>query len=68
MQAYLVRVDELEKTSTEQLIFAGKDELDRVYPIPSAFAAYRSLVNPQGVSDRPAAAMRIKVKKAKGDV
>ena len=68
MQTYLVRVDELEKNCTEKLIFAGKDELDRVYPIPSAFEAYRSLINPRGVSDRPVAGKTLKDRKEKGDV
>lgn len=41
MTGYRIRVDELEKNCTEPLIFAGLDELEKIYPIPSAFEAYK---------------------------
>jgi A/G-specific adenine glycosylase len=41
MKGYRIRVDELEKNCTEDMIFAGHDEIEKVYPIPSAFEAYR---------------------------
>lgn len=44
MTGYRIRVDELEKNCTEPLIFAGLDELEKVYPIPSAFEAYKKEV------------------------
>lgn len=40
MIGYEVLVDELEKNCHEKMIFAGKDELERQYSIPSAFEAY----------------------------
>ena len=46
MKGYEVIVDELEKELKtdqwkEQVIFADKKELDKKYPMPSAFEAYR---------------------------
>lgn len=41
MIGYRIQVDELEKNCTEEMIFAGHDEIEKVYPIPSAFEAYR---------------------------
>ncbi|MBU3874454.1 A/G-specific adenine glycosylase [Faecalicatena sp. AGMB00832] len=41
MIGYEIKVDELEKNCSEEMIFARKSELDEKYPIPSAFEAYR---------------------------
>lgn len=43
MKGYEVRVDELEKSCTEKMLFVHPDEIERVYPIPSAFTAYKSV-------------------------
>ena len=43
MTGYEVIVDELEKNCREDMLFAGKDELEQKYPIPSAFEAYRNI-------------------------
>ncbi len=40
MTGYEIIVDELEKNCSEKMIFAGKDEIDKIYPIPAAFSAY----------------------------
>lgn len=40
MIGYEVLVDELEKNCSEKMIFAGREEIDRKYSIPSAFEAY----------------------------
>ena len=40
MIGYEVLVDELEKNCSEKMIFAGREEIDRKYSIPSAFDAY----------------------------
>ena len=40
MIGYEVIVDELERNCTKPLIFAEKDELTGMYPIPTAFSAY----------------------------
>lgn len=40
MVGYEVLVDELEKNCSEKMIFAGREEIDRKYSIPSAFEAY----------------------------
>lgn len=41
MIRYEIKVDELEKNCSEEMIFARKSELEEKYPIPSAFEAYR---------------------------
>ena len=41
MIGYEIKVDELEKNCSEEMIFARKSELEEKYPIPSAFEAYR---------------------------
>lgn len=41
MIGYEVRVDELEKNCSEKMIFAKKQELEDIYPLPSAFEAYK---------------------------
>ena len=40
MIGYEVLVDELEENCSEKMIFAGREEIDRKYSIPSAFEAY----------------------------
>ena len=40
MKGYLVKVDELEKACKEDFIFAESDEIEKQYPMPSAFAKY----------------------------
>ena len=40
MIGYEVIVDELEKDCSEDMIFAGKAEIRKAYPIPAAFSAY----------------------------
>lgn len=40
MIGYEVLVDELEKNCSEKMIFAGREEIDQKYSIPSAFEAY----------------------------
>lgn len=40
MIGYEVMVDELEKNCSEDMIFAGRKELNETYSIPSAFEAY----------------------------
>ncbi len=42
MIGYEVRVDELEKTNDAQFLFAAPEEIQKTYPIPSAFSAYLS--------------------------
>ena len=41
MRGYVVRVDELEKNCTEDMIFADRSEMKSMYSIPSAFEAYK---------------------------
>jgi A/G-specific adenine glycosylase len=41
MKGYLIQVDELEKSCNRPYIFAGYEEIEKKYPIPSAFQAYR---------------------------
>ncbi len=40
MIGYEVRVDELEKSCTEEMLFIHPEEIQREYPIPAAFLAY----------------------------
>lgn len=40
MKGYRVRVDELEKNCTEQMIFVHPEEIQKTYAIPAAFEAY----------------------------
>lgn len=40
MIGYQVQVDELEKNCKDTVIFAKEEELENIYPIPAAFAAY----------------------------
>lgn len=40
MTGYLVKVDELEKTNNKEYLFIHPEEIEAVYPIPSAFEKY----------------------------
>lgn len=40
MTGYEILVDELEKSLPGNVIFAGRDELEEKYPMPSAFEPY----------------------------
>jgi len=40
MTGYAVQVDELEKTNKKEFLFVSPEELQNVYPIPSAFEKY----------------------------
>lgn len=40
MIGYQIQVDELEKNCKDTVIFAKEEELENVYPIPTAFGAY----------------------------
>ena len=40
MTGYAVRVDELEKISAKNLVFAHPEEIQKEYPVPAAFEAY----------------------------
>lgn len=44
MIGYEIKVDELEKNCSEEMIFAKKAEIEDKYSIPSAFEAYRSVI------------------------
>lgn len=45
MTGYAVRVDELERMQpNKDLLFVTQDEIEKDYPIPSAFAAYREFI------------------------
>ncbi|WP_333813652.1 A/G-specific adenine glycosylase [Muricomes intestini] len=41
MIGYEIKVDELEKNCSREMIFASRSEIKEKYPIPSAFEAYR---------------------------
>lgn len=45
MKGYLVRVDELEKSCTEHMIFVHPEEVEKTYPIPAAFEKYTNYMN-----------------------
>ncbi len=51
MIGYEMLVDELEKNCGKDMIFARREELETVYPIPSAFEAY--LIGQRQLSARP---------------
>ncbi len=40
MIGYKVRVDELEKTNRKNFLFIHPEEIEKKYPIPSAFEKY----------------------------
>lgn len=45
MTGYAVRVDELEKNCTENLLFIHPEEVQKAYSIPAAFGEYTKYVN-----------------------
>lgn len=45
MIGYRVRVDELEKSCTEKMLFVHPEEIQQEYPIPAAFETYTKHVN-----------------------
>ena len=45
MTGYAVIVDELEKSCREPMLFIHPQEIEKAYPIPSAFEAYTKAVN-----------------------
>lgn len=44
MRGYEILVDEIEKSMTGDVIFAGRRDLEEKYPMPSAFEAFTSLI------------------------
>ena len=47
MTGYEILVDELEKEMKDNVIFAGRDELEEKYPMPSAFETYLATAGAQ---------------------
>lgn len=45
MTGYLVVVDELEKSCKEEMLFVHPEEIEKIYPIPSAFERYTDYLN-----------------------
>ena len=45
MIGYSIRVDELEKACTEDMLFVKPEEIESLYPIPAAFESYVKYVN-----------------------
>lgn len=45
MIGYAIKVDELEKSCTEKMLFIHPEEVEKEYPIPSAFEKYAKCVN-----------------------
>ncbi len=45
MIGYRIRVDELEKSCREQMLFVHPEEIEREYPIPAAFEVYTKQIN-----------------------
>lgn len=45
MTGYAVRVDELENSCTEKMLFIHPEEVEKEYPIPAAFEKYAKYVN-----------------------
>lgn len=45
MTGYIVRVDELEKACTEKMLFIHPQEVEKTYPIPTAFEGYTDYIN-----------------------
>ena len=44
MIGYDIRVDELEKTNNKKYLFIHPEEIQKEYPIPSAFEKYMKLI------------------------
>ena len=45
MTGYRIRVDELEKSCTEEMLFIHPEEIQKEYPIPAAFEGYTKYVD-----------------------
>lgn len=45
MTGYLIRVDELENSCTEDFLFVHPDEVQEKYPVPAAFEQYTAYIN-----------------------
>ena len=45
MTGFAIRVDELEKSCTEKMLFIHPEEVQREYPIPAAFEYYTDFVD-----------------------
>jgi len=45
MKGYRIRVDELEKSCSEKMLFVHPEEVEREFPIPAAFEKYVKYVN-----------------------
>ena len=45
MKGYLIRVDELEKSCQQEMLFIHPEEVQEKYPIPSAFEHYTDYIN-----------------------
>lgn len=45
MVGYSIRVDELENSCTEEMLFVHPEEIEKDYPIPAAFEKYVKYVN-----------------------
>ena len=45
MVGYSIRVDELENSCTEEMLFVHPEEIEKAYPIPAAFEKYVKYVN-----------------------
>jgi len=45
MKGYMVRVDELEASCKEEMLFIHPEEIEGRYPIPAAFEAYTDYIN-----------------------
>ena len=45
MTGYSIRVDELEKSCTENMLFIHPEEVQNEFPIPAAFEKYVKYVN-----------------------
>ena len=45
MKGYLIRVDELEKSCRQEMLFIHPEEVQKKYPIPSAFERYTDFID-----------------------
>lgn len=52
MTGYLIWVDELEKSCRESMLFVHPDEVEKEYPMPSAFEHYTNYLNIRLGNDR----------------
>lgn len=44
MTGYVIKVDELEKTNKKEFLFIHPEEIEKTYPIPSAFEKYKEYI------------------------